>query len=648
MNLIKIINKAKTVWQILPELTVDDLENIISLSADSYYNSDVSLISDEVYDILLDRLKQLNPKSKIFTRTGVSVKGKKVSLPYWMGSMDKIKTEEKLIERWTKTFKGPYLVSDKLDGISCLLTMDATKTNNKIKLYTRGDGTYGQDVTHLLGFVNMSVDKLIKTDAKSLNADLVAIRGELIMSKENFEKYVDVMSNARNMVAGIVNSKKESINTEYAADVDFVVYELIEPVTAKPSDQLKLLKKWGLNVVYYDIYNDIDLNILDNILQKRKKKSIYEIDGLIVTDDNKHTRNKSGNPQYSFAYKGLTETANVKVIEVLWKPSKDGMLIPRIHFEKVRLSQADLEYTTGFNAKFIVDNIIGPGAIITIIRSGDVIPYIMGVVKPAKKPSLPTEYDYEWDKNKVNIILKDADENETVIIQRLTKFARYIGVDNLSEGLITRLVKAGFDTIPKFISLTIDDLLSIDGIKETLAKKLYSNLQTALKNLDILTLMAASNIFGRGFGERKLKKILDVYPNIVDDYSKKTHKDWEQKLLALEGFDTISVDNFLAALPDFQSFYDDIEDLIDIKPHINIVKKGGMFKDQTVVFTGFRNDDWKKFIESEGGKVTGSVSRNTTLLVYNDGEESSAKYQGAKKLGIATISKSEFAKKYKV
>ena len=114
--------------------------------------------------------------------------------------------------------------------------------------------------------------------------------------------------------------------------------------------------------------------------------------------------------------KGLAETANVKVIEVLWRLSKDGKLIPRIHFEKVRLSHADLAYTAGFNAKFIVDNMIGPGAIITIIRSGDnYIPYITGVVKPANKPSLPIEYDYEWDKNKVNIfILKDADENAKV------------------------------------------------------------------------------------------------------------------------------------------------------------------------------------------------------------------------------------------
>lgn len=637
MDLIAKINNAKSIYQILPILTVKNLETILDIAADSYYNTGQTLITDAAYDILIDRLRMLSPKSKIFSKTGADVKGKKVKLPVWMGSMNKIKTEEKLIDKWTSTFKGPYNISDKLDGISCLLTYKPSGTFN---MYTRGNGEHGQDISHLLKLVNMSVDDF-QSDTK------VVIRGELIMPKETFKKYSKKMSNARNMVAGVVNSKKESVNVTYARDVDFVTYEIVEPADLKPSAQLSMLKKWGLLTVYSDIYNDIDLKILDNALQSRKKKSIYEIDGLIIADNKPHKRNLSGNPEYAFAYKGLTETAETKVIEVLWKPSKDGVIVPRIHFKKVRLSQADLEYTTGFNAKYIWDNNIGPGAVITIVRSGDVIPYIMNVVKPAAKPQMPNE-NYTWDKNEVNIILDDADDNETVKIQRLTKFARYIDVENLSEGLITKLVKAGYDTIAKLITLTVDDLLSLEGFQKTLATKIYQNLQVALQNVNMLVLMAASNEFGRGFGERKIKKILDVYPNIVNEYTKKTRSKWEDKLLLLEGFDTITVDHFLDAMPDFQDFYEEVSDLIDIKLYKSVVKTDGMFSGQTVVFTGFRNKDWQKFIESENGKVSGSVSKNTTLLVYNDGEESSAKYIGAKKLGIKTMTKTEFGKKYKV
>ncbi|AEX61789.1 DNA ligase [Megavirus courdo7] len=79
---------------------------------------------------------------------------------------------------------------------------------------------------------------------------------------------------------------------------------------------------------------------------------------------------------------------------------------------------------------------------------------------------------------------------------------REIGVENLSQGIVARLVENGFNTIPKILSITIDDFMSMDGFQEKLATKLYNNLQKSLENLDVLTLMSASNIFGRGFGEK--------------------------------------------------------------------------------------------------------------------------------------------------
>lgn len=635
MDVIDKINKSKKIWEILPTLTVDEIERAIKVSAESYYNSDTPLLTDEIYDMLVFRLEQLNPKSKIFEHIGAPVKGKKKELPVWMGSMNKIKENQKLIDKWTNEYPGPYVVSDKLDGISCLLTW----VNQKLNLYTRGDGQFGQDITHLAKFINLPINKLQNDKRK------IYLRGELIMSKDKFEKYADHMSSARSMVAGTVNSKKESLNLNYARDIDYLAYEVVEP-SMTPSKQMKFIKTLGIPVVYYDIYDTISINILDDILQKRKKKSIYEIDGIIVTDDAIYPKITSGNPSYSFAYKGLTETANTKVLEVVWVPSKDGYLVPTIYYEKVRLSQADLTSTLGFNGKFIVDNMIGPGAIITVIRSNDVIPYILGVIKPAKKPGLPTNLDYKWDDTKVNIILKNPDQNYMVIVKRLTKFVNDIGVDNLSQGLIERLVKSGYDSIPKLMSLTIDDLLEIEGFQKTLANKIYHNLSYALDNLDILKLMVSSNVFGRGFGTRKIKKVLDQYPNIVHEYSKKSHKIWAERLLDLEGFSQISVDSFLNSLRSFQKFYDEVVQIVDVKPYKKNVKKKGMFKDQIIVFTGFRNKDWEKFIEHEGGRLSNSVSKKTSLLVFNDGESFSAKYKKAKELRIKTMSKSEFASFY--
>ncbi|RYX82389.1 hypothetical protein EON73_04330, partial [bacterium] len=340
-----------------------------------------------------------------------------------------------------------------------------------------------------------------------------------------------------------------------------------------------------------DLYSSLDFDILDKVLKTRKKKSMYDIDGLVITCNKKHSRNTSGNPSYSFAYKGMTQTADVKVIDVIWKPSKDGILVPRIHFEKVRLSQADLEYATGFNARFIQDNKIGPGAIITVIRSGDVIPYVLGVVKPSKQPLLPTTFEYKWDKNNVNIFIDDAHKNETVVTSRITKFLREIGVEFISDGIVAKLVGADYNTIFKIIKMTKKDFLNIEGFQDKLATKIYTNLHEKINNIDMLKLMNASNIFGKGFGERKLKKILNVYPNIVQNYSSKNKANWFEKLIDIEGFDTITVTLFLDCLPDFIIFYTKISKQLIIKPYKNSANVQGKFMNQFIVFTGFRDKE---------------------------------------------------------
>jgi DNA ligase (NAD+) len=636
MNTINKLNNSPNPWILIPSLTQEELEEIIKLSSDSYYNSSISLINDEMYDILVERLKHLDPNSTVLKQTGAPIKGKKVKLPYWMGSMDKIKSDENKLNKWKNMHKGKYLVSDKLDGCSCLLT----KSKGVITLYTRGDGTNGQNISHLLPFLEKTLNG-IPDDID------VAVRGELIMTMAKFKKYSKVMSNARSMVAGIVNSKPEKLNKKYAKDVDFVMYEIIEP-KLEPVKQFATLKNWKTNVVCYDIFEDIDIDILEWILFTRKKKSQYEIDGIIVTDNKKHPRNSSGNPTYSFAYKGMSQTADVSVIDVIWKPSKDGVLVPRIQYEKTYLSQVFCNFATGFNARFINDNKIGKGAIITIIRSGDVIPYVLDIIKPAKKIGLPTNYEYTWDKNGVNIILDDMDNNKIVIVQRLTKFLKDIEVENMSEGIVTKLVNGGYDTILKIIKMSIDDFLELDGFQQTLANKLHKNLHTKLNDLNILKLMNASNCFGRGFGERKIKKILNVYPDIVEKYSVKNSKQWKKKLMNLEGFNTITVDNFFAGMITFQKFYNSIKKVVSIKMYVSNIKQHGIFQNQVIAFTGFRNTSWKQYIESEGGRVSSTVSKNTTLVVYNDGEESTTKYKKAVSMGVKMIPKSQFGKKYSI
>lgn len=633
MDLIKQINNAPNPIELLPSLSVQELEPIIELCNDAYYNTTKSLLPDYIFDMLVEKLRLLAPNSPVLDKIGSTIVGKKTKLPYFLGSMNKIKSDEDILNKWFSKFAGPYVISDKLDGVSCLLV----KKKSNIKLYTRGDGTTGKDISHLVDYINIP----------AITTETIVVRGELIITKKNFKKYQKVMSNARSMVIGLVNRKPDEINEQELKVLDFVAYEVIEPYKI-PEEQFKLLEKTNLLVANHDIYDTLNHDILNGILEERKKQSDYEIDGLIVTDNNEHPRNTSGNPEYSFAYKGISEVADVKVVSIIWTPGKDGHIIPRIRFEMTRLSQANLTYTSGFHANFIESNKIGPGAIITIVRSGEVIPYILHVVKPAKKPGLPKKMDYVWDQNHVHIILKDPSKNKSVIIKRITKFLHDIGVENVSEGIVTRLVEQGYNTIPKVISLTEEQVLEIPGFQITSASKLISSIKNKMNNVDTLKLMVASNCFSRGFGTRKIKKILDNYPKIHSDYDPDDYDEWKEKIVELEGFNTKTAEQFLDNLPAFINFYKTIDGLYKIKNYTKTKTVDTKFNGMKIVFTGFRNAAWQQKIETSGGKVSGSVSSKTTLVVYKLGEENSSKYIKASKLGITLMEMTAFANKYKL
>jgi NAD-dependent DNA ligase len=216
----------------LKKLEVDILIEIQTYLDDKYYNSgEESGFSDEQYDILKDIIENSqNYKHKVGSK--IREDDNKVKLPIWLGSLDKIKAEESdKLSKWLNKNKNEfYTIESKLDGVSCLLTYK----NNVLKLYTRGDGSEGSDITHLTEYIK-SVPKNFSTD--------ISVRGELIIKEKTFkDKYSKTFANPRNMVSGIVNSKSLR---EGVYDIDFVAYEKINDGTIqyKPSQQIEVLKE---------------------------------------------------------------------------------------------------------------------------------------------------------------------------------------------------------------------------------------------------------------------------------------------------------------------------------------------------------------------------------------------------------------------
>merc|ERR1712159_695553 len=164
------------------EMSIGDLEGILSKAQYAYHTLGEPIISDHVYDTLFDILEERDPSSDILDKIGAEIEEKeKIKLPYHLGSMDKVKPDSNKLERWVKTYTGPYVISDKEDGVSCLLTFDPS--NNKLKLYTRGNSTYGQDISYLQKY--MDLPKL--SEKSFLEKDIVyAVRGEIIMKRKDF------------------------------------------------------------------------------------------------------------------------------------------------------------------------------------------------------------------------------------------------------------------------------------------------------------------------------------------------------------------------------------------------------------------------------------------------------------------------------
>lgn len=615
--------------QYLNSLKLDVLKTVLLEADKLYYNEDEqteSSLSDESYDVIKDFVTSKDPdfvKNNIGHDNMQSNTSTKVKLPVHMGSMDKKKSINKPLKN--------VVVTDKLDGVSCLIHQ---RPNKIPKLYTRGNGEYGRDISYLMSHFN-HIDYQEKKE--------FMLRGELLLKKDIFEKYRCEESNPRNTVAGFVNSKLP--DDRFKNHIDFVVYEVIQPKGLKPSKQFELLKNTKYKVVHTEFVEVLDQTTVSNILNKRKQESEYEIDGIIVAENVKYENVKSGNPKHAFAYKENNYQVLTKVKKVEWNVSKDGYLKPLVYFEPKMINNVKIEKATGHNAKFIVSNKIGKDSIIVIERSGDVIPKIVSVDTPTE-PDMP-ERKYVWNDTNTDIMVeqKDNEDDTNDVKKKQFEFLlTTIKFDHLGKGVIAKLYKNNINSLVKLYALSKDDILKMEGFKEKSADNLYKSIQKRRKELTTLDYMVASNIFGRGLGEKNLTKIIEKYPInssfTVDD------------IVAIDGIGNIYAKKYVEALPKFKQFLvinklDDVlkEPVVPEKKQEVVVENNDM-KDMQVVFTGFRDKELEACVKKKGGNIATSISKKVTHLVCKEINEENSKQKKAKKMGIKILTRTEFENKY--
>lgn len=625
---------------------IDTLVKVLFKFNEAYHSTDKPLVTDQVYDILYDTLKTRDPENDFFKKIGAKIKIKKeeVKIPFPMGSLSKIKPDTGFLDTWLKKYKGSFVVSDKLDGVSAQIYNDPKLG---LKMYTRGEmtdeGNIGQDITDLMKYIDCgSVENIPKG---------TSVRGELIITKKDFEKANTKYKNIRNAVIGIVGTKKD-LDIEFAKLIKFMTYSIIYP-EYKQNEQMTLLEKYKLHVVEYKIKKLIDEDFLKEYLIKRRKESDFMIDGLVIVDSSEAYKVPIGYPDYAFAFKMVLDDqfTIAKVKNVIWEPTMDSYLKPVVEIYPVDLVGTTVTRATAHNAKTVVENKINIGAEIKIIRSGDVIPYIMEVTKPAKEASVP-KIPHKWNETEVDYVIdydeKIPQEVKDIVQQKIIlHFFRKIGVKYLSEGIIAKLYEEGYTTIAGIIGAPEEDLYEIEGLGEKSITKIYKEIYDKLDKLELFQFMAASHM-DRGLGERKLKEIINKYPNIMNE--KLDRDDFIEKIKNVDGFSDKLAERFVDNFKYFKKFFKEVNDVYDLSHLLKIKKiekQGDLFKDKSICMTGTRDKEIIDFIEKNGGKISSSVSSKTHLLIHaDDADKSSNKFQNAEKYKTIMISVSEFKKKY--
>ena len=604
------MNFAQTVDIALLKESIDFLNK--------HYRNGKSIVSDDIYDLMLDTLKKRDSSYDIKIDDNNNT-NKKTKLPLFMGSMDKLKPNSSRLHKFIMD-DVDYIISDKLDGISLLLVVE----NGNYKCYTRGDGNIGEDITYLL---NKSI--LFKNGVIP-DIDII-VRGELIIEKK---ESINFKSNIRNVVSGYSN--RNEVDKDIQKYLVFIVYEVIDN-SLLPSEQMALGDNY-FNLVNYKLCNNFDNDYLENYLQNRKKYSRFDIDGIIITKNIHYKHNKSGNPKHSVAFKMINDEQIKETIVtcVKWTPSKDGYIKPVIEYEPIVIGGCNYTKANGVNAQNIVKNKIGSGSRIQVIRSGDVIPNIFKVLSEGEV-ILPT-YKYKWNSSGKDIVLDEKCGEQD--IQEIIYFFKILKIKGISDRLIRKMVSYGYDTLYKILTIKRNELLKMDGIQNKTADNIIENIINGVENSEVCKIMTASNCFGRSIGEKKIRIVLDNIKDVI----KKKYSDEElyKKCIELNDFGESSSNDFIIGIKKFRIFLK--EHPFIVINYDNNILEGNIFNEYNICFTGVRNEELEKFIIKNNGKIINSVNK-ANILVYKT-KSNSQKFKDAQTKNIEIIQIDDFIKKY--
>lgn len=619
-----------------------------------YYVLDDPAVTDDVYDKLYDELLALErdvgerlPDSPT-TRVG----GEPISafLPHThisrLYSLDKCRSFDELREWAAKAVKAAdgediaFTLEYKLDG----LTLCVTYENGIFRgAATRGNGVTGEDVTEqarTIRSIPMRIDFRGVTEAK----------GECIMRRSAFRKYNETaeepLKNPRNGAAGALRNLDPSVTAK--RNLDMILYDvnyISDDSVRSQEEGVEWLRKNRFKTEKLLVSRDIE-EIISAISAVDRDALDFDIDGMVVKVDDYALREKLGFtdkfPRWAIAYKFEAEETTTKVKDVVWQVGRTGKLTPLALLEPVELCGATVRRATLNNYGDILRKKVKIGSTVFIRRSNDVIPEILSAVDgtgsgEVTKPTVCPDCGAPVVENGANLFCTNRESCRTAIIARLAHFVSKdcMDIDGLSTNTLGKFHDyLGVREPYQIYDVTRDDLLTLESFKD----KKADNLIAAIEKSKSPRLSAYINAFGIPNVGKKLAYDLSVKYGSVD------------KLAAASADELAAVDDIgehIAA--DITGFFAENRELDGelrrrgVTPLADVVTEGPL-GGESVVLTGklasMPRSKAAEAIQSLGGKVQSSVTKETTLVVA--GEDAGSKLDKAKAAGIRIIGESEF------
>lgn len=632
----------------------------LNQAAKVYYQGEDEIMTNFEYDALYDELLSLEAKIGIVLSGSPTVQVGYETLSELpkeahiapMLSLGKTKEREELVE-WLGDYEG--LLSLKLDGLSVILTYEH---GILVKALTRGNGEIGEVITN-----NAKTFKNIP--AKISYKGTLVIRGEALIKYSDFQKLNDSFSdihekykNPRNLCSGTVRQLNNEITSK--RNVFYYVYNLIqsdpEISFSQKEEELLWLKEQGFDMVpFKKVTNQTIVSAVDSFSNEISNGFDLPSDGLVLTYNDISYSQSLGRtakfPRDSIAFKWQDELAETTLTSIEWSASRTGLINPVAIFEPVELEGTTVSRASVHNVSILKDLKLGIGDRITVYKANMIIPQIQENLTQSNHLDIPALCPV--CQQKTEIINENGSEflfcpNQKCYAKKIKSFTHFVSrdalnIDGFSEATLEKFIMHGWLqklTDIFYLSDHKEEIEAMDGFGE----KSYSNLIQAIeraKNISLERVIYSLGIKGIGLSMAKL--ICKKYPYSITEFNTLSVDD----LLCIDGIGEKLAESFVEyfSIPENQDLLKELNSILQIAlPKANT---NSTLENMNFVITGklihFSNrNDCKEKIESLGGKVSASVSKNTSYLINNDFTSNSSKNKKAKELGVPIITEEEF------